>query len=238
LLDKSNNFILLILHQLNHMTMPSSTKENYIKTLYYLHLENDNISLSELGKELEVSKPTANDMVKKLAIEGLVKNENYKPIRITEKGKKEAAKIIRKHRLSETFLFKIMNFGWEEVHVIAEELEHITTDAFFDRMDELLGFPTEDPHGSAIPDKNGNFSQRQYKALSTMPVGTKVIVKALKNSSAELLLYLNKKGIQINTEIEIMQIEDFDGAYTICYDAHSEAVLSRSVCQHLLVNKI
>ena len=112
--------------------MDSYTKENYIKALYYLHLQNEKISLSDLGKELQVSKPTANDMVKKLQQEGIVISPRYKPIRITEEGKKKAAAIIRKHRLSEMFLSQIMNFGWEEVHEIAEELEHIQTAQFFD----------------------------------------------------------------------------------------------------------
>jgi len=218
--------------------MPSSTKENYIKALYYLHLENEKISLSDLGKVLKVSKPTANDMIKKLVVEGLVKSEKYKPIKITRKGKKVAAKIIRKHRLSEMFLAKVMNFGWEEVHDIAEELEHIHIDKFFDRMDELLGFPSVDPHGSPIPDKNGNIIKPEYKTLSVIPAGKKVVLRALKNSSAKLLLFLNKKDIQLSTKLEVKQIEDFDGTYLVSYDDHSEVALSQSVCEHLLVEEV
>ena len=105
----------------------TQTKENYIKALYFLHLQNEDISLSDLGRALNVSKPTANDMIKKLQANGIVISEKYKPIRITEKGKRNAASIIRKHRLSEMFLSQIMEFGWEEVHEIAEELEHIKT---------------------------------------------------------------------------------------------------------------
>jgi len=218
--------------------MASSTKENYIKALFYLHQKNENISLSDLGEELQVSKPTANDMIKKLKSDGLVESEKYKPIRITEKGKQQAASIIRKHRLSEMFLLQIMEFGWEEVHEIAEELEHIKTEKFFDRMDELLGFPNADPHGSPIPDKNGNFNKPNYKRLSQITVGAVVVVKALRESSTDLLLFLNKKSIQLNTTIKVEQIESFDDSYTVSYDGFSKVVLGKSVCDRLLVEEI
>ena len=218
--------------------MASKTKENYIKALFYLHQRSEDISLSHLGEVLEVSKPTANDMVKKLKVEGIVHSEKYKPIKITEQGKKAAAKIIRKHRLSEIFLLQIMNFGWEEVHDIAEELEHIKIDKFFDRMDELLGFPTTDPHGSPIPDKNGNFIKPNYKRLSQFAVQSTVVLKALRESSTDFLLFLNKKSIQLNTKLSIQHIESFDDSYTISYDDQKDVVLSKSVCDRLLVEEV
>lgn len=217
--------------------MVSYTKENYIKALYFLHLQNEEISLSDLGKELQVSKPTANDMVKKLKAEGIVISEKYKPIRITEKGKKQASTIIRKHRLSEMFLSQIMKFGWEEVHEIAEELEHIKTEKFFDRMDKLLGYPKTDPHGSPIPDKEGNFNRPNYKRLSEIPIGTTVKVKALRKSSTDFLLFLNRKAIQLDTIIKIDDIESFDQSYTVSYDNFSKVVLGKSVCNRILVEE-
>lgn len=218
--------------------MASKTKENYIKALFYLHQKNEEISLSDLGAELKVSKPTANDMIKKLKVEGIVVSEKYKPIKITVKGKKLAASVIRKHRLSEMFLTRIMNFGWEEVHEIAEELEHIKSSKLFDRMDELLGFPTTDPHGSPIPDKNGNFNKREYKRLSEMPVGATLIIKALRDSSAEFLQYLNKKSIELGTKISVEYIERFDGSYTVAYDGVSNRVFGKSICDRLLVEEV
>lgn len=218
--------------------MVSYTKENYIKALFFLHQKNAAISLSDLGKELQVNKSTANDMIKKLQADGIVVSEKYKPIKITEKGKQRAAEIIRKHRLSEMFLMQIMEFGWEEVHEIAEELEHIKTDQFFDRMDELLGFPTTDPHGSPIPDKNGNFNKPNYKRLSQFPEKSTVILKALRESSTDFLLFLNKKEIQLNTKITINHIEDFDGSYTISYNGHSDIVLGKSICDRFLVEQV
>ena len=107
-----------------------------------------------------------------------------------------------------------MKFGWEEVHEIAEELEHIKTDKFFDRMDELMGFPTTDPHGSPIPDKNGNFNKPNYKRLSQISSQSTVIVKALRDSSTDFLLFLNNKSIQLTTKITVTHIEPFDGSFT------------------------
>ncbi len=218
--------------------MVSYTKENYIKALFYLHQKNEAISLTDLGEELQVSKPTANDMIKKLQADGIVISEKYKPIKITHKGKQKAAEIIRKHRLSEMFLLQIMEFGWEEVHDIAEELEHIKTLKFFDRMDELLGFPTTDPHGSPIPDKSGNFNKPNHKRLSQFPANTTVVLKALRDSSTSFLLFLNKKAIKLNTKINIDYIESFDGSYTISYNNSSNVVLGKSICDRLLVEAV
>ena len=218
--------------------MASDIKENYIKALFYLHQKNENISLSNLGEELQVSKPTANDMINKLQTEGIVISKKYKPIRITEKGKQRAAEIIRKHRLAEMFLLQIMKFGWEEVHEIAEELEHIKTDKFFDRMDELMGFPTTDPHGSPIPDKTGNFNKPNYNRLSQISAKSTITVKALRDSSTDFLLFLNNKAIQLNTKINVNHIEPFDQSFTVSYDGHTDVVLSKSICDRILVEVI
>lgn len=218
--------------------MASNIKENYIKALFYLHQKSEDISLSELGEELNVSKPTANEMIKKLQQEGIVISKKYKPIKITEKGKRSAAEIIRKHRLSEMFLLQVMKFGWEEVHEIAEDLEHIKTDKFFDRMDELMGFPKTDPHGSPIPDKNGNFNKPNYKRLSQIPVNRSVVVKALRDSSTDFLLFLNNKSIKLGTTITINEIESFDGSLTVSYLEHSKIVLSTSICDRILVEQV
>lgn len=218
--------------------MSTETKENYVKALFHLHQVNEEISLSDLSEELEVSKPTANDMIKKLQAEGIVVSERYKPIKITAKGKQHAAKIIRKHRLSEMFLLKLMKFGWEEVHEIAEELEHIKTDKFFDRMDELLDYPTTDPHGSPIPDKDGNFNRKNYKKLSQVDANATVVIKALRNSSSEFLLYLNNKAIQLDTKMIINSKEPFDGSLTVAYDDLTNVVLTAPVCERILVEEL
>lgn len=218
--------------------MATIAKENYLKALYHLHLKNEEISLSELGQSLVLSKPTVNNMVKKMHQNGWVKYEKYKPIKLTEEGRKNAALVIRKHRLSEMFLSQIMGFGWEEVHDIAEELEHLKTENFFDRMDELLGFPSVDPHGSPIPNRNGEIVKSTYRTLAEYGAGIRVILKALRDSSTEFLLYLNNKEIRLGIEIFILQTESFDKSMSISYGAHSEQVLSNSVSNRLLVEEV
>jgi len=143
--------------------MASQTEENYLKTLFTLADEKGEILLSGLSKTMGVSTPSANSMVKKMHEKGLVDYLKYKPIVLTEKGKLNAALIIRKHRLTEMYLMEKMGFGWEEVHEIAEQMEHIKSASFFDRVDELMNFPKVDPHGSPIPDKNGKIERMTYK---------------------------------------------------------------------------
>ncbi len=218
--------------------MATVVKENYLKALYFLSQKNSDISLTELGNVMGVSKPTVNNMVKKFQTKGWIIYEKYKPLKFTELGKKAAALVVRKHRLSEMFLCNIMGFGWEEVHDIAEELEHINSDKLFDRMDELLGFPTVDPHGSPIPDKEGNFIKANYQLLSQIPPDTEVILRGLRNSSTELLLYLNNKELQLGTKILIHHIEPFDKSMQVSYLNHSKVILSAAVSNLLLVERL
>ena len=175
--------------------MASQTVENYLKAMFALADEQGNISSVELSTTLGVSKPTTNSMVKKLDEQGLVRYKRYKPIQLTDKGKKAAALIIRKHRLTEMFLVKHMGFGWEEVHAIAEQVEHVKSQAFFDRMDELMGFPALDPHGSPIPDREGKVQNLHFSPLSACTIGQRVKLMALAQSSSELLEFLTRKGL-------------------------------------------
>ena len=218
--------------------MPTQTKENYLKAAYFLNQRKEAISITELSKAMKVSKPTANNMVKKLMDNNWVIYEKYKPLELTDNGKKIGALIVRKHRLTEMFLTEVMGFGWEEVHDIAEEMEHLNSEKLFDRMDEILGFPTTDPHGSPIPDKNGKIAKPNYLNLTKIKEGEKVKVSALTKSSKELLLFLNKKNIKLGTEIQILQIEDFDKSVEIKLNNTVETVLSFDVCQCLLVELI
>ena len=218
--------------------MPTQTKENYLKAIYFLAQKGDEIALTDLSKELKVSTPTVNNMVKKLEAHGWVSYKKYKPLKITKKGKIAAALVIRRHRLSEMFLSKIMGFGWEEIHDIAEEMEHIQSDKLFNRMDELLGYPTVDPHGSPIPDKAGNVTRKKYLKLSEINEGQHIRLCSLENSSTELLLFLNSKKIKLGTEINVLKIEPFDKSYLISYDNFTSVMLSHEVCERLLVEKV
>src|SRR6188768_912418 len=161
--------------------MGSLTEENYIKTIYSLSLEPGEVSVSALAKKLNVKLPTVTSMVKKLSSKKLVSYAPYRGIKITEKGKKEALSIIRKHRLAELFLVKILKLGWEEVHEIAEQLEHVNSERFYNRIDELLGFPKTDPHGEPIPDLNGKIVSDNRIALSNLTEGTTAKISAVSN---------------------------------------------------------
>lgn len=215
--------------------MATITIENYLKALYNLNQESSAISLTDLSKEMNVSAPTVNNMIKKLQDKGWVAYQKYKPIKLTKEGAIQAAAIIRKHRLTEMFLVKIMGFGWEEVHDIAEQIEHIKSDDFFDRMDELLGFPKTDPHGSPIPDKNGEIIEQHYKTLAQIEPNVKVTIVALKNSSFELLDYLNKKKIKLGDTIQIISIEPFDKSCSILLEETVRMTMTQQVCSCLLV---
>src|ERR1039457_3226618 len=146
--------------------MNSLTEENYLKALFNIASESGEVNVNQPSKRLGIKMPTVTSMLKKLARKKLVHYDSYKPVQLTEKGKKEAGLIIRKHRLTEIFLVEKMNFGWEDIHDVAEQIEHIQSPVFFEKMDELLGFPKIDPHGSPIPDKNGKVVWKEYNKLS------------------------------------------------------------------------
>lgn len=217
--------------------MATNVKENYLKAIFYLDREDSNISLSDLSKEMGVSIPTVNSMVKRLQEEKWVVYQKYKPLKLTDKGRKKAALIIRKHRLTEMFLEKFMGFGWEEVHDIAEEIEHVRIEKFFDRMDELLGFPAMDPHGSPIPDKDGNIKPRDFAVLSDIESGSVVRISALRESSQEFLHYLNRQQIKLGTVMEVLRIEEFDKSVQVKVKEQANLmVLSADVASRLLVD--
>ncbi len=215
----------------------SYIEENYIKALFNLAGETGEVNVNELSKSLGIKMPTVTSMMKKLAGKKLVHYESYKPLRLTEKGKKEAALIIRKHRLTEMFLVQKMNFGWEDVHDIAEQIEHIQSPVFFEKMDELLGYPKIDPHGSPIPDRNGKMVWKEYNKLSDCKAGEIVKLSAVINTSSEFLKFLNNREMQLGLKIKIKSIEAFDKSIVVSYGKRQSEALSHIVCERLLVEK-
>lgn len=215
----------------------SPTEENYLKTLFYLENKEGEATVNELSKALDIKMSTVNSMMKKFAEKELVYYESYKPLKLTTKGRQKAALILRKHRLTEMFLYEKMGLGWEEVHSIAEQIEHINSPIFFDRMDELLGYPDIDPHGSPIPDKKGNLPQMDYCKLSECIVGETVTFSAVTNSSEDLLQFLNKRNLVLGLKLTITDIESFDGSMTIKHSINKEDILSKFICDKLLVIK-
>lgn len=218
--------------------MASQTEENYLKSLFNLSNEKNEVNISDLAARMEVSMPTVNSMVKTLQKNDLLLYEKYKPVTLTPKGKIEAVLIIRKHRLTEMFLVNKMGFGWEEVHEIAEQVEHIHAPKFFERMDEMMGFPTIDPHGSPIPDKQGRIQEVNYLSLSDCKIEQSVILAALTNSSTEFLEFLNSRDLGLGTELKIKSIEPYDKSMVVSYAGHSSETLSEKVCERLLMRVI
>lgn len=217
--------------------MVSFTEENYLKALFHLSSTNGKINLKDLAKVLGIKMPTASSMMKKFAKRGWVHYESYKPIRLTAKGKKEAGLIIRKHRLTEMYLVEKMGFGWEEVHEIAEQVEHVHASAFFEKMSELLDHPKIDPHGSPIPDKEGKLEWKEYNKLSDCRPGEKFILQAIMKSEDEFLAYLNKRELKLGLTLKVDSVEPFDGSMTVSYGQRQGESLSSTVSDRLLGNR-
>jgi DtxR family transcriptional regulator, Mn-dependent transcriptional regulator len=214
--------------------MGSLTEENYIKSIYSLSEEDGEVSASDLARKLNVKLPTINSMIKKLSVKKLVSYAPYRGIKLTEKGKKEALSIIRKHRLAELFLVEVMGLGWEEVHDIAEQLEHVNSKRFYDRIDELLGYPKSDPHGEPIPDINGRVSAKNRVALASVSAGASVKITAVADDEKSFLDHLNSKGLQIGDNITIKRREHFDGSLAIVHKK-KEITLSHQVAARIFV---
>ena len=219
------------------LIMKSLNEENYLKAIFHLIDKDDTFTVNELSKMLNIKMPSVNSMMKKFSQKNWVIYESYKPIKITALGKKEAAHVVRKHRLTEMFLVEKMGFGWEVVHEIAEQLEHIHSEIFFDKMDELLNYPKVDPHGEPIPDKQGNIIQQNLTKLSECKAGEVVILSAVIDSSDEFLTYLNHRNLSLNSELKILEVEKFDQSMKIEFDGKTET-LSKMVCDKILVQKI
>jgi DtxR family transcriptional regulator, Mn-dependent transcriptional regulator len=214
--------------------MYTFTEENYLKALFGLSSKTGEVSVQELSKNLGIKMSSVNSMVKKLADKKLLLYQVYKPIKLTAKGKKEAGLIIRKHRLTEMYLVQKMGFGWEQVHQIAEQIEHLQSPIFFDKMDELLGFPAVDPHGSPIPDKQGEVNWIAYKKLNEIEEKTTVCLAAVTNATDEFLTFLNSKNLHLGLQVTVVEKMGFDGNMIITY-GKKQITLGKLVTDKLLV---
>jgi DtxR family Mn-dependent transcriptional regulator len=218
--------------------MNSLTEENYLKALFNIANKDGEVNVADLSKTLDLKMPTVTSMVKKLAKKKLVHYESYKPLRLTEKGKREAGLIIRKHRLTEMFLVDKMKLGWEDVHDIAEQIEHLQSPVFFEKMDEMLGFPKLDPHGSPIPDREGKMAWKEYNKLSDCRPGQTVKLAAVINTSTEFLKFLTAREMRLGLKIKIKSIEPFDKSMVISYAKRPSESLSNVACERLLVETV
>lgn len=214
----------------------SRTEENYLKEIFHLTQEQNVFTVNELSLRLNIKMPSVISMMNKFATRGWVEYVKYKPLKVTDLGLKEAAIIVRKHRLTEMYLVEKMGLAWEEVHSIAEQLEHIKSEIFFDKMDELLGYPNIDPHGEPIPDKNGKIIERNLIKLSDCKVGDEVVISSVTDSSNEFLAYLNQRELALGSVLNITNIEKYDNSMSILFHKETK-ILSKKVCDKLLVKK-
>ena len=196
--------------------MYSLSEENYLKSIYHLEaISGKGISTNSIAKKLETKASSVTDMIKKLAEKEVLVYKKYQGVTLTKLGRKAATSIVRKHRLWEVFLVDKLNFSWDEVHDVAEQLEHIKSPKLINELDIFLGFPKMDPHGDPIPDKEGNFQKIEKKLLSTLEENQSGICVGVNDSSSEFLKYLDKYQISLGQQLKVISKEPFDGSLII-----------------------
>ncbi|MGA9638949.1 metal-dependent transcriptional regulator [Flavobacterium sp.] len=195
------------------------SEENYLKAIYHLTtITNADVSTNAIAEIMETKASSVTDMLKKLAEKDLVNYKRYQGVSLTQKGGLAAKMIVRKHRLWEVFLVEKLDFSWDEVHDIAEQLEHIKSEKLINKLDDFLGNPTEDPHGDPIPDAQGRIQKIEKQLLSELMVNQVGVCVGVKDTSSEFLKYLDKQEISLGSKIEFVDKEKFDLSLKIKVD--------------------
>lgn len=214
--------------------MNTFTEENYLKAIYHLSLQSGSVSTNQIAASLSTKAASVTDMIKKLAEKELINYTKYQGVTLTATGEKIAISIIRKHRLWEYFLVEKLNFKWDEVHDVAEELEHISSKELVDRLDDFMGHPKYDPHGDPIPDRNGQFKTHELKPVSALSVNESGIISGVRDHSAAFLQYLEKTKLTIGKKIKIAEFNDYDHSVTLQVE-DKRIHISREVANNLLI---
>lgn len=218
--------------------MISQTEENYLKAIYKIIERKAKLaSTNAISKEIKTSAASVTDMLKRLSKKGYLNYEKHKGVSLTEEGEQISLHLIRKHRLWETFLVNKLDFQWDEVHDIAEQLEHIQSKKLITKMDQYLGYPKFDPHGDPIPDENGNFTIRNQIPLSDLNQGESGIVVGVQEHSTEFLQYLNKLELGLGTQIEILEKYSYEHSIKIQFNEDKVHTLTNKIGQNLFVTK-
>lgn len=213
------------------------SEENYLKAIYHISsTSSKGVSTNAIAKKLDTKASSVTDMIKKLAEKNVIIYKKYQGVSLTEDGKKAAALIVRKHRLWEVFLVEKLNFNWDEVHDVAEQLEHIKSPKLINEIDALLGFPKFDPHGDPIPDTNGNLHQMEKTLLSNLKINDKGICVGVKDSSTSFLQFLDKQQIALGKEVLVLEKEDFDDSMTIKINQKKMSI-SNKIANNLYIQK-
>ncbi len=216
----------------------STSEENYIKSIYHLQGEQKNVSTNELAEELHTRPASVTDMLKKLKAKKLLHYEKYQGFRLSAEGKKVALLIVRRHRLWEYFLSVKLQFTWDEVHEVAEELEHVSSKKLIDKLDEYLGFPKFDPHGDPIPDQQGKITTPEQVLLSDMGLNQSAEVSSVANQSASMLDMLKHNNIGIGTRLEIKKKFPFDQSMEIKIRNMPAFTISERLAQNIYVRYV
>lgn len=216
--------------------MFTQSEENYLKAIFQLQEETEGgISTSSLSEKLATKAASVTEMLKRLSDKELVNYQKYYGVQLTKTGRKQALLIVRKHRLWEYFLVERLNFNWDEVHEVAEQLEHIKSPKLVEELDSFLGRPQYDPHGDPIPDKDGNLPKSPTKKLSQLKLGDRGICKGFNDNSSAFLQFLDKQSIGLHTPIEILHIEQFDASMTVRV-AQREVLLSKTATDNIYID--
>ena len=214
--------------------MNSQSEEDYLKALYHLEIDYDAVSTNSIADYLDMKPSSVTDMLKKLAEKKYINYEKYKGTSLTKKGRLIALSIIRKHRLWETFLVEKLGFGWDQVHIIAEQLEHIKSEELIENLDDFLGNPKYDPHGDPIPNKDGEIEKMNQKLLVELKTDQIGIITGVKKGTISLLNYLDKEKIKLGDSVKVIEILEFDGTYIVEINKR-KLTFSEKICQNLLL---
>ncbi len=214
----------------------SSSKENHLKAIFHLQEANGNVTTNELAAALQTRPASVTDMLKKLKEQKLLNYQKYKGFKLSTEGRKVALQIIRKHRLWEYFLVEKLQFGWDEVHEIAEELEHISSRKLIDRLDAYLDFPKTDPHGDPIPDSTGKLTPVKQVELALLPLNHLAAVSSIGDQSPEMLDLLNHIQISLGTKLEVKKRFAFDGSLEIRLKNQQTISVSEHVAKNIFVH--
>ncbi len=216
--------------------MVTLSEENYLKTIYHLGNEgNEAVSTNAIAEQMETKASSVTDMVKKLAEKDLADYKKYQGVSLTKLGRLTAASVVRKHRLWEVFLVEKLNFSWDEVHNVAEQLEHVKSEKLINELDSFLEFPTHDPHGDPIPDKNGSLVNNTSVSILDMEIGVQGTLTYVKDSSDIFLKYLNKNNLALGDKIKVIDIEPFDSSIKI-ETKTKQMIISKHVAENLYLN--
>ncbi|MEN7546851.1 metal-dependent transcriptional regulator [Rapidithrix thailandica] len=215
----------------------SHSEENYLKTIFHLSVNEEPVATNAIAEELNTRPASVSDMLKKLANKEAIHYIKYRGVTLTEEGKAAALWIIRKHRLWEVFLLEKLKFNWDEVHEVAEQLEHIKSRRMIERLDEFLGFPKYDPHGDPIPDNSGNFTEMSAMQLSEASIQEDHKVISVSDSSSEFLQYLDKVGIGIGSQLKVLDKIAFDESLEVSINNREKRLLTKKVAENILVAK-